>query len=1140
MSIGNFALRNSVSINTLRVSLALLGIYMLFSLPREQYPNVPLYYVHIVVAYPGATAYEVEKDVTQKIEDELQGISDVNDITSTASNGLNFTRLEFSQSLSDEEFQNRYQEVQALISNISDLPEQAHDPEVENFTYLDFLPIVNVIVSADLPFAELMEYAARVETKLKTTPGVLKVENKGLLKKRVLVQPDIVTMGARGIAVQEIESAIRKWNMSIPGGTLHSENQSYNIRMSSDIATPQDVGNIILRSGENTFTTIADVARVFEDYDMTEQRVRFNGKSAVEFRLYKTGTADSISMVDEAKKRVAELSEKFQNEGENIHLSFFSDTTENINNTINILVSNAVLGFILLFLSLLIFLGWRSAVISALEIPFTFATSFFVLKLLGITLNSSTLFALVLVLGMIVDHSIVILENIIRLRHSHGKSRKAAVIEGVSDVAFPIVTSTLTTIGTFLPLAFMPGFIGKFLLPVPVTITVTLVISTVSALIIIPIHYLEMPGRDRTHDFAIFDYARNILQYTLERILRFKVLVSLGVLVVVVGVVFMLLFVPVSLYDTEDQPFFFVDVTMPSGTSIERSYRIMHEMEQGILSIKDENSITGVLMLIGNTDPDLAEGIRIDRPHNAQFQIGVENPNSNPNATPIDEIMDAVRGIIAPIAGANSVRIRKQRTGPPVDPAIGYQLVSDDLNALAALDASIRRRLTQYDELYNIKSNFQSKIPSLSITIDSQKASRYNLSFDYIGSTIRSLFANDGVSSIFVDNEQTNIVVSRGNDTSEAKNFLAFLTFPTERGTIVPLSAFATIEEQRDFTSIYRKDGRRQVNISAEASKRDRVRDIHDDMLLFAKEEIAALGVPVEFTIGGEFSQFSNLLNDIIRLFLISIVLVYFVLTVEFKSYFQPFLIMCTVIFTTIGVGAYLLISGTALSISILYSFVALVGVVVNNAIVLISTANDNVAHQHMAHHNAIIVAAKQRFKPIVLTSFTTVVGLLPTALGLSGKSPIWQPMASTIVTGLFFSTITTLLVLPALYELFSFDHKLKNKSHKTDASVYDGASVDHVKKSNNHNPVVLHEQNDHVDIKSTVPKKRKKNSKKPSKKLAMHNNKTKHVCSYAEKKQGIDEVVSALINTPRVQQSSRVLHFNATASTHHTEERET
>ncbi len=1128
MSIGNFALQNSVSINTLRVSLALLGIFMLFSLPREQYPNVSLYYVHVTVVYPGATVYEIEKDVTQKIEDELQGISDVENIISTISNGLNFTRLEFSQSLSDEEFQNRYQEVQSLVSNITDLPEQAQDPEVDNFTYLDFLPIVNVVVSGDVSINELIKYSERVQDTLKKTPGILKIENKGLFEKHVLVEPDIVTMRARGIAVQEIEDAIRTWNISLPGGVLHSENQSYTIRMSSDIATTEDVGNIVLRTGENTFTTISDVAKVLEDYDMTEQRVRFNGNPAVEFMLYKTGTADSITMVEKSKKRVAEILKKFERENANIHVSFFSDTTENISNTIRILVSNAILGFLLLLMSLFIFLGWRSAIISALEIPFTFATSFFVLKFLGITLNSSTLFALVLVLGMLVDHSIVILENIIRLRNSpYNKDKKTAVIDGVSDVAFPVVTSTLTTIGTFLPLAFMPGFIGKFLLPVPVTITITLVISTISALVIIPIHYLEIPGRDRIKKSFVLEYCQNVLQHMLERILRFKVLVSCIVLIIVCGVVTMLFFVPVSLYDTEDQPFFFIDVTMPTGASVERSYNIMHEMEQRILSI-NEDSITGVLMLIGNTDPDIVDGVQVDKPHNAQFQIEVKNPNSN-NAVPIDVIMDMVRNAISTVGGANSVHFRKQRTGPPVDPAIGYQLISDDLDVLAMLDASIRKRLATYGELYNIKSSFKSKTPSFVIKIDSQKASRYNISFDYIGSTIRSLFSNDEVSSIFVDNKHTNIVVSRGNNTADAKKFLAFLTFPIEDGKVVPLAAFATIEEQRNFSSVYRKNGKRQVNISAEAHKRNRVRDIHDDISSFAENQITTLDLAVEFEIGGEFSEFSNLLNDIIRLFLISIILVYFLLTVEFKSYFQPFLIMCTVFFTTIGVSTYLFISKTSLSIAIIYSFVALVGVVVNNAIVLISTANGNVNTHHMTHHNAIISATKQRFSPIILTSFTTIVGLLPTALGLSGKSPIWQPMASTIVTGLCFSTITTLLILPGLYEIFSFDHKRKNKNQETqlkDGKKNGGDLSTFALETAIENSPTYDTRYEH-----SVSKNKKRHVKNFFQKFSRSNvipqkKNVKDAQSYAAKKQSIDEVVSALINVPIVKQNAKFLLF--------------
>ncbi len=1026
MRLGKFALNNHISINTLRVALALLGLYMLFTMQREQYPNVPLYYVHILVAYPGATAFEVEKDITQKVEEQLLGISGVNTMNSLISDGLNFTRLEFSQSLSAQDFQNKYQEVQALIGNL-ELPKNALRPNVVDFTYLDFLSIVNVVVSSKSASDERVEGIIRdskiVRDTIKTIDGVMRVESKGLFDKRIVINLDKDQLRSRGIAVQEVNKAISQWNVSVPGGVLRTQTQELNIRVSGNFSTAENISEIIIRKDGNNLTKLKDIAHVTSNYNTQLQRVRFNGETAVEFKVYKKESADSVTLVKKIKKNIGKLQNKFDERGQDISINVFADTTESINNTINVLVANALTGFVLLFVSLFIFLGWRSAVISAIEIPFTFATSFFVLKLLGITLNSSTLFALVLVLGMIVDHSIVILENIIRLRHFHKKKRKQAVIEGLDDVAFPIITSSLTTIGTFFPLIFMPGFIGKFLIPVPITITVTLIVSTVSALVVIPVHYMTLPGDDRTHEMKIFEVSRCFVGYVLSFVLKFRKIVCIITVIVISGGIAVFFFVPVSLYDTEDQPFFFVDITMPAGSSMQRSNAIVKGMERKILPLQREGKVKNILTFIGNTEPDYTEGIRIDKANNAQFQIEVESVYSNKKAIPMDIVMEEVRSRIVSIAGPDSVRIRKQRSGPPSTPAIGYQIRGDSLNAMSRIEKKIRAKLSTFDELYNIRSNFVSKTPLLIIDIDKEKAAQYGLTLAYIGDTLRRFFAEDPIGSVFVNNEQTDIVVKLGTKSGLSKKEIIFITFPTSDGTIVPFSSFATVKEEKNLASIYRENGKRMVRITAESFSRSRVRQINTSIAALAEQEITNEKEKIEFKIGGEFDQFSGLLESILVLLLVSIVLVYVILTAEFKSYFQPILIMLTIFFTTIGVSIYLLLSGTALSISVLYSFVALVGVVVNNAIVLISTANDNFKKtSNMTHVKAIMLASKQRFKPVVLTSFTTIVGVLPTALGLSGSSPIWQPMASTIAVGLSFSTITTLFILPAFYALFSKD----------------------------------------------------------------------------------------------------------------------
>lgn len=1021
MDITKFSLQNSKSLRTTRLLFACLGIIILFSIPREHYPDVPLYYVHILVPYPGASAVEIEKEITQKIEQRISELSDITQISSLISDELSFTRVSYSQSISKRKFKNNFLELQSLINNLS-LPSNSKTPIIDNFTYLDFMPIVSVVVYTDEEsengLDNLMTNALMIQSYLERVDNVSRISHRGLLDKSININLDYETLQDFQLSLFEISQSIQKSNINIPAGTINTKTSTLSTFTQGTINTIDGLDSIIIRQFPPSAPPIylEDIANTEYYYDQSKIQIRYNGQQAVLFNIYKTENSDSINIVSSIDDTLQSIKNVLP---PNIYLDTVANTTIKINNSIEVLISNALLGLLLLCITMLFFLGWRPALISTLEIPFTFATSFLILKLFNITLNTSTLFALVLVLGMIVDHSIVILENIIRLQSSRKMDKLQAISQGVNEIKTPIISSTMTTIGTFLPLAFLPGLIGKFLLPVPITIVVTLVISTISALFIIPTYYKNYSISQPINEHAMFIWGQRILSYVLKKILPFRILVCILSFVLVGVSIWFIFQIPVSLYDTEEESYFFVDITLPIGSNLDASNRIITEMEHSLTPLLDQGKITSIISSIGDTKLDEIEGLRFDKPHNAQLQIETELEESTNPVQDMTNLIQEVQALLSPIEGEYSLRTRRQRTGPPTKSALEFRVLGDDYTSLYTIEQYVQDTLAEYPEIYDIKTNLISEKPVFFIQVDEAQAVKYGLNVASIGQMIRQWLSNDEITTLFINNHTVPVIATIDNITQEDLSTLQYIHFPSpSTNTLIPFDEVASIVETTELNSIYREDGKRMLKITADAIHKENIKHINNEINSLYENSWSTEYPNTLLEMGGEFDEFSSLLEDILLLLLIGLFVVYIILITEFNSYIQPLLIMLTILFTIIGVSAYLFVSKSSLSITVLYSFVALVGVVVNGAIVLISTANALKEKHNISHIDAIKQASIQRLRPIILTSFTTIAGILPTALGIMGKSPIWQPMAATITVGLLVSTLTTLIIIPSFYAL--------------------------------------------------------------------------------------------------------------------------
>jgi multidrug efflux pump subunit AcrB len=1016
MNIGKFSVNNSVLVNILMVVILFLGVFSVTRLPREQFSEVPFYWVNIIVPYPGVSAADVEKTVTIKIEDEYDDIDKLKQIVSESKEGLSVVRVEFDDGISDDEFERLFQEAQTRFNKVS-LPDGTLQPLIDDFSASDFLPVIEVVLWGETDYSTLNQTALRLRDKLKTINDVSSVDLVGSRDRQIRIEVNRQKMEALGISINEIVQAVRQRNVTIPGGTLETTSREYILRTVGELGTSGELNDIIVRrsTGDRQgVVTVGDLAKVIEDYDEDGVRGRFNGNEAIILRIAKVPKGNSIGVVDAAKE---ELEAFAQTMPSSINISLFNDSTVQIRDSINVLVVNSLMGFGLLVIILFVFIGFRNALMTALGIPLTFAVTFLVLELLGETLNSNVLFGLVLVLGLIVDHAIVITENSYRLQQE-GLSRRDAAIRGTNEVVFPVIAATLTTVAAFLPLMLLPGVIGKFLRVIPLVVSIALLASTGEAILFLPAHFADWPGKSRDPDKDFLNRLKKGFSKLISRLYKRRGLVVGAMIVLFFVSMFLVTTVQQDLFSAEDYTLFYIEFELPPGSPRGKTEEVVSRFEQRLLPLVGNGEVSGVSSSIGFIS---GNNESVDQSNVAQITVDLIEKDEG-RTRPIPEIIMETEELCADIPGLETIRYRKAQNGPPVSPPVSFRLFGDNYDHLIRISEDLQRKLGEYGELYNIEDNIDPGTTELRIRVNEGLAARYGLNPSSVGNFIRSSFDGIPATTIFKENEEVEVLIRYSGEKVGSVAELVQSKIPTPDGRLVPFSSVASVEQQEPVSAIKRVDGKREVTITSEAYSEENVPSINKTMEAYFNNTYALRYPDIRLEVGGEFADLQNLLLQILRIFLVGVFLIYMILGTQFKSYTQPILIILTVPFAFIGVILFLIITGTPFSTTVLYAGVALAGIAVNDSIVLISLVND-LRKEGKKIGDAVIEAATTRLRPILLTTITTIAGLLPTAIGIGGKSVVWGPMASTIIFGLLFSTITALFVIPSLYGLF-YDKK--------------------------------------------------------------------------------------------------------------------
>ncbi len=1014
-SVGRFSVTKPVLINILMITILALGVFGFIRLPQEQFAEVPFYWVNIIVPYPGASAEDMESSVTIPVENAFQGINKLKGITSTTSEGLSVIRVEFDDGISNEEFQRLYQESQTRFSQVA-LPSGTLNPLVDDFSSADFLPVVEVVVSGNLPYSQLRKEALTLRDQILRVKDVSDVDIIGLPDRQILVNLDPVRLSALGLSVNEVVRAVQDQNRVVPGGTLSSGSREYLLRTLGQIESVDSISEVVVRrsTSGSGMVRVSDVAKVIDGFDPDTSISRFNGTTSVSLRVTKVPRGSSVAVVSGTREIVEEASQSLSN---GASLTLFNDSTVQIASSINVLASNALMGLAILLVILWLFIGFRNAIMTALGIPVTFALTFIVLDLLGETINTNTLFGLVLVLGLIVDHAIVIIENSYRFQLD-GLSRHDAAIKGTNQVVWPIIAATGTTVAAFLPLMIIPGTIGKFLRVIPLTVTIALIASTGEALFILPSHFADW-GKKRSkprkrEPGAWFTKIQHGYAKIFDVFYRFKAIVLMLFLIIMIGSFSLILFLDVDLFSAEDFSYFTIDITTPKGTSLEVTDSVVKEFEAILLPKIGDGDVLSISSSVGAAARDSGTGTTA---HVAQITVDLAEKDEGRTKS-IDELIHEIEKETYYIAGAEQVFFRKAQNGPPTSAPLSYRVTGDNYPSLVAASKDIMQYLTAIEGVYTIESDYEEGSPELKIKLNPERASALGVTVNTLGTFIRARFDGLPIGSFFSNNEEISIVARFDYNGDMGFADLEQSVIPTDDGRLIPFSTVASVELGSSVGSIRRVDGKREITITAQTDGDVDLQTVDSMVSTYWENSLANTYEDVVYGTGGEFSEFSSLLIDILRVFLLGIFLIYLILGAQFNSYSQPLLILISVPFAFVGVILYLFFSGTPFSTTVIYAGVALAGIAVNDAIVLISFINELRAEGRSVMES-VKLAAQSRIRPILLTSLTTIGGLLPTAIGLGGTSVVWGPMASTIMFGLLFSTLSALFIIPLLYGMF-------------------------------------------------------------------------------------------------------------------------
>ena len=1022
MKIYESAVRKPISTALIFIGVIVFGLFSMTKLGVDQFPEIEIPYISVITMYPGGNAEDIETNITRILEDQLNSVDNLDKITSKSSDNVSMITLEFEYGCDLTEAANDVRDVVSRSQSL--LPEEVEYPTVMKISS-SMMPIMMLSVTADESYNALYKILDdKMVNELNRINGIGSVAVIGAREREVQVNVDPKKLEAYGLTVESLGQIIAAENINIPAGKLDLGTQTFNLKTDLQFDDSRELFDIVISNQGGRTVMLSDVAEIKDTLEEMTMDERINGRSGVRILVQKQSGANSVQIIEDVQAKLEEIIPTLPPD---CQVETIYESAQNIKDAIKSLAETIMFAFIFVILVVMFFLGrWRATFIICLTIPISLICAFIYLYAVGSTLNIISLSALSIAIGMVVDDAIVVLENI-STHIERGSKPKEAAIYATNEVWLSVIATTLVVVAVFMPLTMIPGMSGILFRELGWIVTIVVCISTTAAITLTPMlsaYMLKLDGGAHTYKgigiiYKPIDMFLTWLDNLYEKMLRFVVKwrkTATLLLLAIFGVSLMLLKqVPTEFFPTSDNARITMSVKLPQNTHVDETSRIARQID-AIIAEKypyinmvstsaGENSSSNAFAAMQTTGSHLINfNLRMPR------RTEIERPT-------IFDISDDLRKDLAAIPEIEEYQVIPggQQGGMGGASNVSIKVFGHDMETAMATAKDLQARMSKLATLRDVKLSREDLQPEFNVRFDRDKLAYYGLNSATAAQFIRNRIYGYECAKYREDGDEYNIVVRYSEEFRESVEDVENIVLYSNSGMPVRLKDVATVSEEFASPQIERENRQRVVSVEGSMGAGVALGDAVAEVNAMLADYDVPTGLTLE--LGGSIEDQGDAFSDIALLLVLIIVLVYIVMATQFESLVYPFIIMFTIPFAMSGVFIALWLTHTPLSLIALIGAIMLVGIVTKNGIVMVDYMN-LLVERGSSVSDAVIIGGKSRLRPVLMTSLTTVLGMLPMALGIGEGSEIWQPMGIAVVGGLLMSTLITLFIVPSLYAM--------------------------------------------------------------------------------------------------------------------------
>jgi HAE1 family hydrophobic/amphiphilic exporter-1 len=1013
MKLADVSIKRPVFATMMIMSLLVLGLFALTKLNVDLYPDVDIPYVVITTVLPGAGPEQIESDVTKPIEDAINPIEGVDHIQSTSQEGVSIIITGFKLEIDGKK---AAQEVREKIAAIrGNLPTDIQEPVIQRYDPAS-LPILTLTVAGDRSEKDLTTFTKDViKKRIENVPGVGNVTLVGGAEREIHIDVDIERLRAYSLSIQDVVQAVGAANVEIPGGNLDQGTRRLLLRTMGKFQNIQDFGKVIVTSNKGNIVRLNEIAVVSDGTIEKTSLSRFNGSVSVGLDILKQSGGNTVDVAEKVKKEVAKLGNDLPKD---IHVSVVRDNSVFIKDSVNDVLFDLIYGGLLAIIVIYLFLAnLRSTIISAIALPTSIIATFFVMYIMHFTLNMMSLLALSLAVGLLIDDAIVVIENIYR-HMDQGETPFEAAKSATSEIGLAVLATTFTVVAVFIPVSFMEGIVGRFFYQFGITVSVAVLVSLFVAFSLTPMlssRWLRKEDEHLTNKGIInrilyyfnqfFEWLNDVYKVILAWALKHRLAVVILSITVFVSSMFLAGLLGNTFFPDTDEAEFYVYITAAPGTSLDQTSEISKLVEA---KLRKQPEVVDLLTTIGGENTPVNNG-----------NIFVKLVKKKERHRSVNDIMISLRGDFKYVPGA-IITFRTQGGPGGNEKPLTFSIRGSEISQLEKISRQVKSIVSSTNGAVDVETSLEASKPEVRIKIDRDKASDLGINVLTVASMVRSMVDGYKATKYQEGNEQYDVRVRLKEENRRSIYDIQNLTVPSFNSgpngekINLKLSDIADVYEGTGPSKINRYDRQREIRIDGNVQDR-----VTGDVINDIQKEIDKLNLPAGYSIGivGEGQMQSEAFANILIALALAIIFVYIVLAMQFESFIYPFSIMLSLPMAIIGAIIALLIAGSDMSVMSLIGIIMLMGLVTKNAILLIDYANV-LRERGLSRTDALLLAGPTRLRPILMTTFAMIFGMIPVAFGLGEGSEFRSPMGQAVIGGLITSTMLTLLVVPVVYTI--------------------------------------------------------------------------------------------------------------------------